>query len=44
MNEEERGFGFGFGGIWWIIIIVIIILLICPWIFGGCGVGCNKKC
>lgn len=43
MNEEERGFGCGFGGIWWIIIIVIIILLVCPWIFGG-GVGCNKKC
>ncbi len=43
MNEEERGLGFGFGGIWWIIIIVIIILLVCPWIFGS-NIGCNKKC
>lgn len=41
MAENERGGIFGCGGFnWiWIVVIIVVILLICPSIFGGCGIG-----
>jgi len=40
MAENERGGIFGCGCEWiWIIVIIVAILLICPGLFGGCGIG-----